>query len=300
MSSPGLPLVSVCVPVFNGEAFVAQALDSMLAQTLVDYELLISDNASSDATGEICRGYAARDDRIRYQRNDVNVGPSRNVNLLVQRARGKYFKLANADDLCAPDLLTRCIAVLDQEPAVVLCYARTRLVDSNGSTLGDYDDNLELRSPSAITRFLDTVSNKSGLVNVLQGVIRFDELRKTGLLASHPGADKVLVAELAMRGQFREIPDRLFFRRLHPAAASALKTPEEQHSFMNPAAKVVRHLQAWKEHIGYVTAMLRTPLSPHERALLAYWIFRLAMWDRKELRRELFNLARSSMKGRRA
>jgi hypothetical protein len=92
----------------------------------------------------------------------------------------------------------------------------------------------------------------------------------------------------------------LFFRRLHPAAASALKTPEEQHSFMDPAAKVVRQLQAWKEHRGYLTAMLRTPLLCTSVPCSPTWIFRIAMCDRKELRRELFNLARSSMKGRRA
>jgi glycosyltransferase involved in cell wall biosynthesis len=294
-SSP--PRVSICMPVYNGEGFVAQSLDSILAQTFGDYELHISDNASTDATADICRGYAARDARIRYQRNDVNLGPNRNFNLLVQRARGAYFKLANADDLCAPDLLAQCVTVLDREPDVILCYARTRLIDAEGNWLGDYDDNLELRSPSAVTRFINTVANKSGLVNVLQGLIRSDELRNTGLLACHPGADKILLAELALRGQFHEIPDRLFFRRLHAAASSALKTPEEQQYFVDPAAKAVRPLRLWREHMGYATAMLRTSLSLHDRMLFTYWILRIAIWDRRELRRELFNLARSSMRG---
>jgi glycosyltransferase involved in cell wall biosynthesis len=284
------------MPVFNGEAFIRQALDSMLAQTFTDYELLISDNASTDATGEICRSYAACDARVRYERNDTNVGPHRNFNLLVRRARGEYFKLANADDFCAPDLLQRCVAVLDREPEVVLCYARTRLVDASGATLRDHDDNLELRSPSAVTRFLQAVQ-QIGLVNVLQGLIRLDQLRKTGLLAPRPGTDNILVAELALRGQFYEIPERLFFRRMHVAALSALKTPEEQLAFVDPAAKAVRPLLTLKEHMGYAAAMLRTPLSLRDRALLSYWILRLALWNRKELRRELFNLARFSTRG---
>jgi glycosyltransferase involved in cell wall biosynthesis len=286
------------MPVFNGEVFVAQSLDSILAQTFTDYELLISDNASTDSTPEICRSYAARDSRIRYLRNDVNIGPNRNFNLLVQRARGTYFKLANADDLCAPEFLARCVEVLDREPEVVLCYERTRLIDAEGRVLGDYDDNLDLRSASAVKRFLGAVQQVR-MVNVLQGVVRLDELRKTGLLAPRPDSDVLLVVELALRGQFHELPDRLFFRRLHPAAASAIKSPEERGAFVDPLARSTRPLRTWRKHLGYAAVILRTPLSLGDRATLLYLTLRFAVWDRSALHSELLNLVRSSMRGSR-
>jgi glycosyltransferase involved in cell wall biosynthesis len=286
------------MPVYNGEAYVAQSLDSMLAQTFGDFELLISDNASTDATTEICRGYAARDARICYQRNDVNVGPNRNFNLLVQKARGKYFKLANADDLCAPGLLAQGVAVLDREPDVILCYARTRLIDAEGNSLGDYDDNLDLRSSSAVTRFLGALGAVR-MVNVLQGVIRREELSKTGLLAPRPDSDVLLLVELALRGQFYELPERWFFRRMHAAAASALKTPEERHAFVDPQSGSAGLMRTWKEHLGYASVVLRTPLSLRDRAALLYRILRFALGHRGMLRRELLQVMRVSMRGSR-
>ncbi len=298
MAPSSLPRMGVCMPVFNGEAFVAESLESILAQTFTDYELLISDNASTDCTPDICREYASRDSRIRYLRNDVNIGPNRNFNLLVQKARGRYFKLATADDHCAPDFLARCVEVLDHEPEVILCYARTGLIDAEGRLLGDYDDNLDLRSASAVERFLGAVQQVR-LVNVLQGVIRHDELRKTGLLAPRPDSDVLLVAELALRGRFHELPDRLFLRRLHPAAASAIKTPEERAAFVDPLAKSIRPLGTWREHLGYAAAILRAPLSLGDRAALFYRTLRFALSDRGALQSELLHLVRSAVRGSR-
>src|SRR5438128_3187989 len=110
------PSVSLGLPVFNGEAFLVQVLESILAQTYGDFELIISDNASTDATPDICRVYAARDPRIRYVRNATNVGAARNFNRVFQLSTGEYYKLANADDVCAPTLVERCVAVLDTHP----------------------------------------------------------------------------------------------------------------------------------------------------------------------------------------
>jgi len=294
MASPENPRISICVPVYNGEAFLSQALDSILAQTYRDYELLISDNASTDSTAEICRHYAARDPRIQYSRNAVNIGANPNFNRLIQLARAPYFKLANADDLCAPELLARCVTVLDRHPEVVLCYARTRLIDATGRVLRDYDDNLDLRLPSAVARFM-AVNERLGLVNVLHGVIRTDVLRKTSCLGSYAGADTLLVMELALRGQFNEVPDRLFFRRMHDTAASSLKRLDEQQMFVNPQVRPAHTMRIWRQHRGYVSAIARTPLSLLERLALCGWVIRSFVWHRKSLGRELANLVRFSL-----
>ena len=112
------PRVSVGMRVYNGERFLRPAIESVLAQTDTDFELIISDNASTDATSEICRAYAARDPRIRYVRNATNIGAVRNFNRAFQLSTAEYYKLANADDVCAPTLMERCAAVLDTHPAV--------------------------------------------------------------------------------------------------------------------------------------------------------------------------------------
>src|SRR5919112_5909956 len=102
------PRVTIGLPVYNGERFLEQALDGLLAQTFTDFELIISDNASTDRTPEICQAYAARDSRIRYVRQPENIGAGPNHNILVPMARGEYFKWASHDDLYDPDLVAKC------------------------------------------------------------------------------------------------------------------------------------------------------------------------------------------------
>src|SRR2546428_8185883 len=126
-----IPRVSIGLGVYNGQVFLNQTLDSILAQTFDDFELIISDNASTDGTEEICREYAARDGRIRYSRNATNIGSNGNFKRVFQLATGEYFRWSAADDLFAPTSLQECVNVLDDHPKVVLCYPRTILIDGN-------------------------------------------------------------------------------------------------------------------------------------------------------------------------
>ncbi len=146
-----LPYVSIGLPVYDGERFLAETLDSLLAQTFEDLELIISDNASTDRTQEICKDYLAKDRRIRYYRNDQNLGAARNYNRVFELSTGKYFKWAAHDDLCASALTERCVEVLDSEPSAVMCYARTIIIDEHGKHQKDFDDFLDLRSLARIT-----------------------------------------------------------------------------------------------------------------------------------------------------
>ena len=122
--SPHVPRLSIGLPVFNGEQFIRAAVESILAQSFSDFELIISDNASTDMTPAICREYAQRDSRIRFIQQSENRGGAWNFNHVFSLARGSYFKWAPCDDVIAPTYLERCIEALDRTPAAVLAQAR--------------------------------------------------------------------------------------------------------------------------------------------------------------------------------
>ena len=136
---PTAPTLTIGLPVFNGAPFLQATIDSVLSQSFCDFELLISDNASTDETETIGREAAAGDRRVTYRRNATNVGLVRNLNLLVPSARGRLFKWAAADDILRPGYLERCVATIDADPAVVLAYPQTEFVDGEGAPL-DLDD----------------------------------------------------------------------------------------------------------------------------------------------------------------
>ena len=137
------PRLSIGLPVYNGEKFLKEAIDSLLAQTFEDFELIISDNASTDKTEEICRAYAEKDQRIRYYRNDKNIGCARNFDRVFKLSSGEYFKWAAYDDLHAPDFIEKCVEVLDQDPTIILCHSQTYFIDEEGSFLQNYDIKLK-------------------------------------------------------------------------------------------------------------------------------------------------------------
>ena len=129
------PCVSIGLAVYNGEKYLKKALDSIITQTFTDLELIISDNFSTDNTQQICEQYASQDERIRYYRNNKNIGAPRNFNRAFELASGKYFKWAASDDVLAPDFLRKCVAILDKDASVVLCHSITGRIDENGDLL---------------------------------------------------------------------------------------------------------------------------------------------------------------------
>src|SRR5579884_1126518 len=173
------PTVSIGMPVYNGENYIAAALDSILAQSFSDFEVVISDNASTDHTEEICRNYQARDPRIRYYRNPKNLGAARNHNQVFTLSCGKYFKWASHDDILSPDFLARCVAVLEQDPSVVLCHSRIMVIDDFNKRTVPLQDAVGLgMSHSPAQRFGSVILHDRSCADIY-GLIRSDILRKT-------------------------------------------------------------------------------------------------------------------------
>jgi glycosyltransferase involved in cell wall biosynthesis len=282
------PRVTIGIPVYNGERFLEETIASIEAQTFPHYEVIVSDNASTDRTEAICRAYAARDSRVRYVRNERNIGAARNFGQLLALASCEYFKLANADDLCEPPLVAQCVAVLDAHPEVVLCYGKTTLIDDTGRVLERYDDNLHLPQPRAAERFVLAL-RRVKLVNVLQGVIRTAALRRTGQLGTYFAADLVLVPELALHGQFHELPEFLFYRRMHAEASSAISTDEGDWRFWDPLTTRPERTPAtvWRHHLEYARAIRRAPVSVGEKLGMLGGLARRAIAIRQDLLDEL-------------
>jgi glycosyltransferase involved in cell wall biosynthesis len=208
--------VSIGMPVYNGERLVEQAISSILAQEYDDFELIISDNASEDRTQEICRAYAARDRRIRYSRNDNNMGSVYNFNRVFSLASGEYFQWAAHDDFWAPGFLRQCVDVLDRERSAVLCFATMAVVDDDGRVLRVHRDHLGgLASPDPRRRFHHMIWYLRDCHPVF-GLTRASALRKTRLIQNVPEPDRLLLGELSLLGPMVQLPEPLFFRRISP------------------------------------------------------------------------------------
>lgn len=220
------PLVSIGMPVFNGELYIEEALNSILAQTYVNFELIISDNASTDRTANICREYAARDQRIRYYRNETNMGCGPNQNLVAELSCGEYFMWAHHDDVRAPQCIERCVDILEKNSSIVLCYTYIRDIDETGQPLPRTDPPLNLHSARARDRFRDII-RMDHICEPDFGLVRASILKKTGLHGHYADSDRVFLAELALYGPFHRIPEYLFFRRKH-ALQSTAQYPDRQ------------------------------------------------------------------------
>jgi glycosyltransferase involved in cell wall biosynthesis len=210
------PIVSIGMPVYNGAKYIWCAAQSILAQDYEDFELIISDNASIDETESICRELAERDGRIRYFRNDTNVGASRNYNRVFRLARGQFFKWAAHDDECHPAMLRRCVEVLERAPdRVTMVYPLAELIDEEGKTLVPILDHIESRDPRPHRR-LAHILWFLNMCDPVFGLYKVEYLKKTQLIGPFFGADYVLLSELAMLGEIWELGEVLFRLRAHP------------------------------------------------------------------------------------
>jgi len=210
------PLVSIGMPVFNGEGMLEETLRSVLVQTLDDFELIICDNASGDRTAEICRDHAAGERRIRYFRNSRNLGQAVNHNLAFSHARGRYFKWLAADERLLPSYLASTRRVLDERPDVVLCNTLIGRIDSRGIPLGKHDSGLARADLASVARrFAWVVSGAHSFVDFF-GLIRTQSLLGSLLHAGFPGAERALLAQLALRGRLAQLPAPLLQMREYP------------------------------------------------------------------------------------
>lgn len=274
-----MPRLSVGLPIYNGENFGEGAIQSLLAQSYDDFELIIADNASTDRTEELCRSYAARDDRIRYFRHEKNMGAAFNFNFTFARASGEYFKWASHDDLLAPSYLNRCISFLDENPAFVLCHSRTRIIDDQGDRIEDDDYPLRLGSEKSHQRFRDLAVIRHDCFLVF-GVIRRRVLEQTPLIGNYVGSDRVLLCELGLQGKFHEVPEFLFSRRRHAEVSCQLPERGERVAWFDPAKAGAITFPNWRILQECATTIRQVP-QPAQARLLCHLQIPEHIWVRK-------------------
>jgi glycosyltransferase involved in cell wall biosynthesis len=284
----GRPKISIGIPVYNAADHLAQTLDSVLMQSFADLEIVISDNASSDATPEIARSYSDRDARVRYEANDVNIGIAGNFNRAYRLSRGEYFKWQAHDDLLEPQFLMRCAEILDADASTVAVGTRVRLIEEDGSPIAfneakgrfitSYGEEIppspsvdRLASADRFERFRSVLFDVAGPVHTqfVFALFRSDALGRTRLVEPYIGGEKVMLGRLSLMGRLREVPGELFLRRYHPSHAGrndertwrgfvrmSRSIEPEQRLVLAPLARQIA---------GYVRAILDADLSGSER-----------------------------------
>jgi glycosyltransferase involved in cell wall biosynthesis len=286
MGANSIPRVCVGMPVYNGERWIRESIDSILNQSYPSLDLRISDNASTDGTRAICEEYTTRDPRVRYFRNDHNVGVFRNYDLAFERCDADYFKWSAVGDICAPTFVSRCMEVLTSRPQVVLAYPQTVLFDTDLSDGRLYDDDLDLQDESPAQRFL-TFLSRARLNNVMNGVIRSSTLRETALNQVFKSSDMSMIAELTLRGKIVQLSEPLYFRRAKPQTATARKNATELREFFAHEPVSTESLQTWKLEASLWRAVLHAPIPWRERARLYSYVTHRALWSRSTLMHEL-------------
>jgi len=275
------PKVSIGMPVYNGEEYLQGAIDSLLVQTFEDFELIISDNCSTDSTSEISQLAVARDSRVRYVRQSTNLGAVGNFNVLIDLAHGEYFKWAAHDDVMEPTFVERCVEALDRNPTFAWCHSQSSMIDANGNSLLELlpetaeelqiDDSGQRAwkghprsgygSPDPIQRFAGVILGTNWCVDAY-GLFRLAMLKQSRRLLSFYGAEKILLGELSLLGAYYETPELLFCQRIHDKASSNLDSATAQAEFAgsnesrNPF--VSSRLAILQAHAGSV---LRAPLT---------------------------------------
>lgn len=264
------PVVSVGLPVRNGGNYLQGAIDSVLGQDFGDFELIISDNGSTDETEAICRAAARRDARVQYHRQVTNLGSQGNFDFVLQAATGRYFKWLAHDDLCAPEFLTVCVAALKADPGLVLVHPSTVLIDANGDVTGGYIDRLDSDSPDPVARFARWMQWGHHMCNPIFGLFPREVLTGFGPLAGYAGFDHVFLGQVALKGRVRRLPQGLLLRRVHPGMSSqARRGALATASWMSGITAKGLHFRHFRILRGFADAIWHSDLSPAERTRAA-------------------------------
>ena len=227
------PLISVIMPLYNAERFVGESIENVLRQTVGDFELIVIDDASTDASAEIARAYAAKDNRIVLMHNELNSGAARTRNRALDAARGKFITFMDADDLCSPERFAKQLAFFERHPQTDICGSYYTMF----GTRGGENDELKIQVPLTHEEIQYQLffGCPFGMSSVM---LRSEPFKRTGIRFRECMAEDYQWVDLSEHLRMANIPEYLTFyrrwedqistRQLNRQTLSAQLTQQEQ------------------------------------------------------------------------
>lgn len=283
------------MPVYNDARFLRASLDSALSQTVTDFELIISDNESSDGTEDICREYVKADSRIRYFRQKRNIGAPSNWNFVVRAARGEYFKGSTGDDPMASRAVELGLGALRGDASAVVAYGRTQFINEDNVKEEIHPGDIEVMDERPSDRFR-RVQAQIHLNHIQNGLLRMTVLRKTRLDRPYPSGDLAFLAELALHGKFILLPEVLLWRRRGGSSMTNERTPEQNQRVSNPLARAPLHWIKGRYCLDLFMTATVAPIPLIERLRACDVAMQVAYKARRELWREFKGLRRGRLR----
>lgn len=280
--------VVIGLPVYNGQKYLGAAIESHLSQSFGDFTLVISDNASTDATPEICADYASKDTRIKVLRSPENRGVLWNHRQVMEaiETRDQYFRWAGADDIMEPGLLQTMVEVLDTRPEVEAVVPETKNINDEGEIIKAAARTLDLQSSDVFERAHNVLTAN------YQHVIAYGLLRASTLLTlrtgpNYIGWDPIFVWELALRGQMVQPAGPALLRRFHTGSVSRVKMAKEMKKWVEPNPMAGMNFPHWTWAYERVRALYACPLSMHDRLRILALLARVIVRQRRGLGRDI-------------
>jgi glycosyltransferase involved in cell wall biosynthesis len=263
------PTVSFALPVRNGAETISAAIESVQAQTLEDWELVISDNHSTDGTSEICASYAAHDPRIRHVPTERSLSQNGNFTQAFHLTRGVYFRWYGDDDWLEPAYAERTVAALEAEPDAVLCTTLQRYYkDGRAYPLNDAANRLPgVRAADPVQRviqFLHLIERAGWFgVDPVYSLARRSAVAQSGLISPYRFGDFIFSCEMAVLGPFTHVPEALAHRGVSERVphSEALRRFTDRWDWTRYVQREISLLRVW-EIVGSSTKRSRLPLVP--------------------------------------
>jgi len=265
------PRVSIGLPVFNGMPYLESSLASLLAQDEADIEIIVSDNASQDGTEAHCRAVAARDPRVRYSRNEVNIGAAANFQRVLSLSTAPFFAWAAHDDIYSRQFISRCLDGLQSRPEAALCVPAHRRIDDKGVLISVRQEPPQLASPDLETRLRAHLSRRAWLT--IYGLWRREVLTRIGPPPPVWGSDVILVWRALLLAPIETIAEpladyRVFREKTADATIFGITGAESRLHFPNTG--MLRQLKTASEGLGLSESEKRTA----GRVLHRWWLSR--------------------------
>ncbi|MEO8523733.1 MAG: glycosyltransferase [Caldimonas sp.] len=289
--------VVIGLPVYNGQKYLGAAIESHLSQSFGNFNLVISDNGSTDATAEICAGYASKDKRVKYLRSAENRGILWNHRRVFEAIESpkQYFRWAGADDIMGPGLLEAMVAVLEARPEVQAVMPDTKNIDGQGEVIGSMGRVLDLQSADVVERARDIlVANYQHVV--AYGLLRASTLQRMRTRPDYIGWDPIFIWELALRGLIVQTEGPVLFRRFHPGSISRVKTVKEMRKWVEPNSKAGMNFPHWTWAYERARALIASPMLARDRLRIGMFLARVTIWQRVSLLRDVTQAARRTLR----